>query len=683
MVSTGVPALDRLLSGGYPERSAILIEGPSSNEKERLAYHFIQAGLDVGDFCLFVTRLTPSDVMIDAKALGVDLNRGTFWMCPEKGDRSFVPGDLASVSFGIKSILKEQGDRRARVLFDLTSQLLMSNSTESVYRFTEQLLTDLRKYDASVLATVQEDMHQSQVIASLELLFDGVLGVRRIADNAEVKVKKMRGIKPTSSSALLELGSASKGETGTQRSKERIAVLPFVNMSPDPSDEYFADGMTEELIDRLAQVKDLKVIARTSIMSYKMKEKKASEIAKELDVGTLIEGSIRKAGNKVRVTIQLINSQNEEHLWSSHYDRELDDIFDVQSEIATGVAEALRVKILSPEMKRIEKKPTESMAAYTTYLKGRSLFYNRMQKNYIEFLRSAAERFEEAIKEDPDFSLGYVGEADCRLILARFSGIDFEANVAKAKTDVAVALDLDPTLAEAHVSYAQVLQLEHKTQEAEEEYRKAISLKPSYADGHHFYSVLLISRERWQEALKEIEKAEELDPLSNSIAYTHGRICSGMKDFVRAIQLLKRAAELGNIFANRDLGEAYGRMKRYDDMRREMATYVELIQGRYPSVRLAADAEIACLEDDKQTVRKLLPELEAHLQETGRTPAYWVAGYYFFLGDNDKGFEWLEKSYSRRDFELDFIKSNPNLDGVRTDVRYLDIVTRLGLERGP
>ena len=192
-----MPALDKVLGGGYLDRSAILIEGVSSNEKEGLVYEFIRSGLDLGEFCLYVTRLSPVDVLTDARALGIDLDRGTFWMCPEHGDRNYMPEDLASISFGIKAVLKEHEGRKTRVALDLPSQLLISSPSDSVFRFLGQLLTDLKKYDATLVATLQEDMHPAQILAALELLFDGVMGVRRSAQTiVEVKIKKMRGVNP-------------------------------------------------------------------------------------------------------------------------------------------------------------------------------------------------------------------------------------------------------------------------------------------------------------------------------------------------------------------------------------------------------------------------------------------------------------------------------------------------------
>jgi adenylate cyclase len=253
--------------------------------------------------------------------------------------------------------------------------------------------------------------------------------------------------------------------------RDRIAVLPFRNMSPDPTDEYFAEGMTEEIISTVSGISGLSVISRTSVMGYKGTTKNVKEIGKELEVGSVLEGSFRKAGNRIRVTAQLIDVAGDKHLWTQNYDRNLDDVFEVQSDVAKQVADALRVKILTPEMKRIEKKPTENTTAYTDYLKGRYLW----NKRGIEDLKQALESFVKSVKEDPGFALGYVGVADCRLLLRNNWGLDRDANLETARTMVAKALELDPTLAEAHTTKGMVLESDYDFKQAEEEYRRQSS----------------------------------------------------------------------------------------------------------------------------------------------------------------------------------------------------------------
>ena len=462
---------------------------------------------------------------------------------------------------------------------------------------------------------------------------------------------------------------------------QRIAILPFVNMSPDPNDEYFSDGMTEEVISTLSKVRDFEVISRTSVMQYKKTPKPVREVSKELNAGTILEGSVRKADSRLRITVQMIDATRDRHLWAESYDRRLDDVFAVQSDIARQVAEALRVRILSPEMERILKKPTESTTAYSLYLKGRYFWNRRGSEKGIEEVRRAAECFEQAVREDPTFALGYVGQADCCIILCNNWLIDCESNLAKAKQMVEKALELDPGLAEAHATKGFVLKDGYDLRQAEEEFTKALELKPSYATAHQWYHFVLLSELRWEEALEQIEKAVELDPLSPITNKNYGDFYAARRDYQRALELYQRAAALDPGFPSLHwrMAAAYGKMKMFDDMKREAGRYVDLLQGEYPLIGKIAEAMTACLEGDNQRVRRLLPEVETHLQESMET-AYGIACLYFCIGENNKGFEWLERSYSNREDSLpSFIRWDPDLDGARNDPRYLDLVKRLGL----
>lgn len=252
-------------------------------------------------------------------------------------------------------------------------------------------------------------------------------------------------------------------------------------------------------------------------------------------------------------------------------------------------------------------------------------------------------------------------------------------NLEKAEKLVAKALELDPGLAEAHATRGLMLSEEYSLRQAEDELRKAIELKPSYAMAHMWYYLLLIDRLRWDEALEQIEKTLELDPLSPVANANHGWFYHDKKEYGKALELSKRAAELGYPGVHWGMALIYGRMKMHEEMKREFATFVELFRDTYPLVSVAVDVEIAYFEDDRQTIRRLLPELEAHPDEAG-VGAYDIARFYFYLGENDRGFEWLEKSYSRREGSILGIRLDNLLDGVRTDPRYLDLLRRLGLE---
>jgi adenylate cyclase len=320
----------------------------------------------------------------------------------------------------------------------------------------------------------------------------------------------------------------------------RIAILPFTSYSPDPNDAFFADGITEEIISTVAGLSGLNVISRTSVMGYKGTTKKVGEIGKELKVGSILEGSLRKAGNRIRVTTQLIDVAGDRHLWAQNYDRNLDDVFEVQSDVAKQVAEALRVRILTPEKERIEKKPTENAAAYTLYLKGRQLWNTRRLEN----IKKALELFEQSVKEDPNFALGYAGQADCFTLLRVNFRIDADANMQRAKALAAKALELDPNLAEAHATLADNLGDERKFEESEEEFRKAIKLKPGYATAHQWYSLLLRRLFRWEEGLQELEKAAELDPLSQTIVSSLSGCLASMGRTEEALRVIEAAERL-------------------------------------------------------------------------------------------------------------------------------------------
>jgi len=456
----------------------------------------------------------------------------------------------------------------------------------------------------------------------------------------------------------------------------RIAILPFANFSPDPNDEYFADGMTEEIISTVSGISGLSVISRTSVMGYKGTAKNVKEIGKELEVGSVLEGSFRKAGNRIRVTTQLIDVAGDRHLWAQNYDRELDDVFAVQSDVAKQVADALRIRILSDEKERIERKPTENTTAYTLYLKGRHLWNRRG----VENVKKASEFFSQAVKEDPRFALGYVGQADCYLILVNWT-VDPKANLERAKTMVSKALELDTGLAEAHTTNGMVLYDDNDLRQAEEEYRKAIELKASYATAHQWYSQLLLSQLRWNEALEQVEKAVELDPLSPVINYNLGIFYYAKREYDRALELFKRVAELDPAFppVRVEMARAYGRMNKFDDMRREVAIAVDLLKDTYPAVRKLGDLEIARFENDSETVRRILPEVAAEAEGTGAFASDTIASMLFYLGEKDKGFDWLERAYSRKE-DLSGMKWDPDYDTIRTDPRYLDLLKRLGLE---
>jgi len=323
--------------------------------------------------------------------------------------------------------------------------------------------------------------------------------------------------------------------------RTRLAVLPLVNISQNPDDVYFADGMTEELIYTLSRIQGIRVIAQTSVMAYRGTTKPIREIGRELGVGTILEGSVRKAGDRVRITIQLIDVQSEEHLWSERYDRQLADIFEIQSEISMEVAKGLKTLLKAAVATGAVEKPTDRLDAYTEYLKGRH-FWNRRTRTG---LYQALEHFERAVEADPNFAKAYSGIADTYSVLANHGHEPQDAVLPKAKDAAKRAIELDPNLAEAHASLGLAyLQFKSNPEAAEKELQEAIRLNPSYATARQWYSGTLHTQLRYEEALDQALKAIELDPMAHimrinaaTILMDMGRLEEARDHCVRAIEL--------------------------------------------------------------------------------------------------------------------------------------------------
>ncbi len=336
--------------------------------------------------------------------------------------------------------------------------------------------------------------------------------------------------------------------------RTRLAVLPLVNVSPSPEDAYFAEGMTGELIYTLSRLPSLRVIAQTSVTKYKDSRKSVAEIARELNVGTVVEGSVRKADHRLRITLQLVDARTEEHLWSEAYDRNLEDVFALQAEIAQQVAEVLQVELLGRGRPRSCPDPTPDVDAYMLYLQGRH-FWNRRSE---EGVRRAAELFREAIRIDGCYASAYAGLADAHAVLVNWGYAAKGDALNEARKAAEKAIALDPNLAEAHASLGLVLlEEEDDLSPAEQAFRKAIDLNPSYAPAHHWLANVLFSAGRTEEALQEIMKGLQLDPLSPTIATVAGDTLYHVGRYDEAIAQWRRALELAPGFARARISLAH------------------------------------------------------------------------------------------------------------------------------
>ncbi len=453
--------------------------------------------------------------------------------------------------------------------------------------------------------------------------------------------------------------------------KVRIAVLPFANMSPDPADEYFADGLTEELIDRLCQVGGLEVIARTSVMSYKKQEKKASEIAMELKAGSIVEGSVRKAGDTIRVTAQLVNGATEGHLWSSKYDRTLNDIFAVQTEIAEQVVDALKVRLLPREKAAIQKKATENTEAYELYLQGR-YYWNERTKESIE---RAMAYFRKALEKDPQFALAYAGLADSYTILLDRGLVAGREYQELCRKNAERALEIDPLLPEAHLAMGGMLRLKFDWTAAELEFRKSLELNPSLAQARHWLGMHYSVLDRWEESNREYAEALKLDPLSKHLAgvASYVMMMAGMLD-----DGMRMAEELVGKHPDAYWGHtslSFACLKKGQFRRAiEEAKLGDDGSGHpFPmSVLLYAMKAAGRQEEAEETFKK-------YLATDGAKP--WspsqMAMVYVVMNRLDEAFELLGKGFRDTDPGLIYLGWPPIFDSVRLDPRYLELLRKV------
>ena len=463
-----------------------------------------------------------------------------------------------------------------------------------------------------------------------------------------------------------------------QLDKRRIAVLPFASLSPDPNDEYFADGLTEELITTLSKLSQLTVIARTSVMVYKGAAKRVSDISRELNVGTLVEGSVRKAGNKLRITVQLLDSATEGHIWAENFDKQLDDIFDIQTEIAEGIANELQVQLGRPQKKLLEKRPTVDTDAYILYLKGRHYWNERS----VEGVRQAIVYFEKSIEKDPRFALGYSGLADCYQVMARNRLAEFGPNYEKAREYVTMALEIDPDLAEAHTTLGAILHYYLRDWKASErEFRRALELKPSYATAHQWFSHVLFQQKRFEEADKELLIAHELDPFSLAINHNLAGSYYFNEKFDEAIERFERLRDINPSYLATYVGppgliQAYVRAGMYDKALSRVEDFA--LYSRSPrEVKLWRAYVLASMGKNPEA-NALLKEVEGGY-ETEYISPYFIGLVRFILGDVDDGFQWFETAYSAYDGNLNMIAVDFELREIRNDHRFLDILNKIGL----
>jgi TolB-like protein/DNA-binding winged helix-turn-helix (wHTH) protein/Flp pilus assembly protein TadD len=457
-----------------------------------------------------------------------------------------------------------------------------------------------------------------------------------------------------------------------------LAVLPFENLTGDPAQDYFSDGMTEEMISQLGNLdaQHLGVIARTSVMHYKHSQEPLDQIGRELGVQYVLEGSIRRDSDKVRITTQLIQLKDQTHVWARQYDRELNHLLGLQGEIAHEVSAEIQVALWehTPTTQPTQQpSSTQNYEAYDLYLKGQ-YFWN---KRTIEGFERAIDYYQQAIAKDPNYARAYAGLADSYALIAAYGTASPSEYMPKARAAALRALELDKDLPEAHTALALIVQnYDYDWQTAEREFQRAIELNPNYATGHHWYAEHLMWRGRFDEALRESERARQLDPLSLIIATDNGAILLYSRQYDRALEKLRTVRELDPSFPR-----VSGLIVRAYEEKELFADALADLEKARPLYNPWSCSELGYI--NARTGQESQAALDlAKLEELNRRepvdPIVFAAPY-IGAGDKDQAMVWLNKAYAHHSNALTGLKSDPIYDPLRSDPRFQDLLRRVGL----
>jgi len=454
--------------------------------------------------------------------------------------------------------------------------------------------------------------------------------------------------------------------------QKSIAVLPFENLSRDPDNAFFAEGVQDEILTRLAKISDLKVIARTSTQRFKSTPDDLQQIAKQLGVTNILEGTVQRAGDQVRVNVQLINAMTDAHLWAETYDRKLTDIFAVESDIARNIADTLQAKLTGSEKTSIAKVPTTNPEAYELYLKGR-FFWNK--RTGVD-LRKAIEYFNQAIAKDPGYALAYTGVADSYLLLPNYGATSTQEVIPPARAAASKALELDDSLAEAHASLGLLDTLELHLERAISDFERAIELKPNYATAHHWLGLGQMSLGHFDQAIAEEKRAIELDPLSLIINADFGWTYFNARRFGEAEAQARKTLEMDPRFflAHYYLGAALQFRSRLAEAIPEYQKAFELNNDVYG---LAMLGQAYARSGQTEEARKILARLNQEAKSRYVAP-YAVALVFLGLGENERALDELERAYQTGDTNYLFIiKVDPLLDQLRGQPRFEALLQKI------
>ena len=585
-----------------------------------------------------------------------------------------VPAELERI---VTKALRKDREERYQVIKDMLLDLKSLKQQLEFEAKLEHSAAPQRDVEAVIVTSDRQTPLVAEQQAAARRSSD--LTTARPATSAEYLVSQIKHHKRSVVALLCALMLAIAGAAYLYFARaakpiDSIAVLPLANASGDPNTEYLADGISEALINSLTELRQLRVIARATAFRYKGREVDPQAVGRELNVRAVLMGRVRQVGDALNIQVDLVDATTGAQLWGQEYERKVSDVLSVKQAIAREVTEKLRLRLSGEQQQQLTKRDTTNAEAYQFYLRGR-YFWN---KRTADGIRKAIEQFQQAIDRDPDYAIGYVGLADCYVLLEIVAGMPSNETLPKARAAADRALQLDDSLSEAHTSSARTYEGMWRWAEAEREYKRAVSLNPNYPTAHHWFSYYLMTKRHFDDALREAKRAQELDPLapviSNNVAYAYLL----KNDVNSAIEQCQRMIELDPNFpvAHETLGIAYLKQRRDEEAIAEFQKAAGLSNKSSYFLRgLGYCYAVTGRSAEALQIVKELEERYARHEAIG----WYVASVYDGLGDKDQAFAWLEKDFRQHSALLTTITWFFTVVDLRSDPRYADLVRRMGL----
>lgn len=579
--------------------------------------------------------------------------------------------DIWSLGCVLYEMLSSQQPFRGETIIDTLANIIHREPV-SIVSLRQDANAELERIINRTLTKNRDERYQT----ANELLADMKLLQKHLEFKAELERSSAPSLRTEARTQVIR--SATTEQSATRNS---IAVLPFSNLSADPDNDYFCDGLAEELLGALTRIDDLRVAARSSAFSFKNRNTNVSEIGRTLSVNTVLEGSVRKSGDRVRISVQLVNVVDGYHLWSERYDRKMKDIFDVQDEITLSVVDALKLKLFGDEKEEVLKRYTQNAEAYQLYLRGRFFFNNRTPeffKGTPEGFKKAIEYFQQAIQLDAEYALAYSGLADCYTFLGFYEHLAPAEAESKLKGPALKSLELDDTLAETRTSVALYKSLyQWDFVEADREHKRAIALNPKYAFAHHLASGTVLLLGRNNEAIAVEMCAIELEPFTvifnATLAWWFYLAHRNEEAIAQSLRTIDIAPN--HFFAYWVLGLAYGLAEKYDDAIAVLKKGLSLTSAQHIKADLA---RIYAQSGRREEALAGLSELRQEAKQQ-YVSAVNLAKIHLGLGDVKKVYEQLEQAFAERAVKLPWFMLDPMLDQLRAEPRFRDLWRRIGL----